>query len=42
MSLFEKNIQNHLVSSLFNEEKDLGEGIRTYRLYQGELYNVDL
>ena len=42
LTAFEKGITAEVVEKVLEEDTDYDRGIKTYRLWQGELYNVDL
>jgi hypothetical protein len=42
LTQFEKSINVSLVNGLIKKENDYAKDIKTYRLYKGDLYNVDL
>lgn len=42
LTTFEKEINAALVDRIITEDTNYCKDIKTYRLYNGELYNVDL
>lgn len=42
LGLFEKDLSNLLIANTLLQENRYTRGIKTYRLWENELYNIDL